>query len=99
MARTVFCNKLQQELPGLEQPPIPGKIGQEIYENVSAQAWEMWKEHQTILINHYALNPADPEDRKVLRAQMHDFFFGEGAAMPEGWSPAGSAPAAPSRKK
>jgi Fe-S cluster biosynthesis and repair protein YggX len=42
------------------------------------------------LINHYALNPADPDDRKLLRQQMEEFFFGEGARMPEGWTPAGT---------
>lgn len=90
MARTVFCNKFQQELPGLEQQPIPGPLGERIYNEISAQAWEMWREHQTIMINHYALNPADPNDRKVLREQMEEFFFGEGAQMPEGWEPAGA---------
>jgi Fe-S cluster biosynthesis and repair protein YggX len=40
----------------------------------------------TILINHYALNPADPDARTLLRNQMEDFFFGEGAVMPEGWT-------------
>ena len=90
MAKTVFCNKLQRELPGLERPPVGGELGQRIHDNISAQAWEMWREYQTILINHYALNPADPEDRKTLRAHLEEFFFGEGAAMPEGWSPEGA---------
>ena len=90
MARTVFCNKFQRELPGLEQQPIPGPLGERIYNEISAQAWEMWREHQTIMINHYALNPADPNDRKVLREQMEEFFFGEGAQMPEGWEPVGA---------
>ena len=31
----------------------------------------------TILINHYGLNPADPEARRILRDQMEEFFFGE----------------------
>jgi Fe-S cluster biosynthesis and repair protein YggX len=91
MARTVQCNKLGRELPGLDRPPIPGAVGERIYNEISAQAWEMWREHQTILINHYALNPADPADRKVLREHMEEFFFGEGAQMPEGWQPAGAA--------
>ena len=30
---------------------------------------------------------ADPEARKILREQMEEFFFGESAKMPEGWSP------------
>lgn len=103
MARMVQCAKLGRLLPGLERPPFPGPLGERIYNEVSADGWELWREHQTILINHYALNPADPEDRQLLREQMEEFFFGEGAQMPEGWMPSGAAPAkgggAPARKK
>lgn len=90
MAKLVQCRKLGRELPGLERPPVPGQLGQRIHEEISAQGWEMWREHQTILINHYALNPADPNDRKVLREHMEEFFFGEDAQMPEGWTPEGA---------
>ncbi|HET7034840.1 MAG TPA: oxidative damage protection protein [Thermomicrobiaceae bacterium] len=90
MARLVQCAKLGRELPGLERPPFPGQLGQRIYDEISSDAWDMWKEYQTILINHYALNPADAEDRALLRQQMDEFFFGEGARMPEGWAPEGA---------
>lgn len=85
MARLVQCAKIGRELPGLEAPPFPGPLGERIFNEISEQGWEMWKQHQTILINHYSLNPADPDDRRVLREQMEEFFFGEGAQMPEGW--------------
>jgi Fe-S cluster biosynthesis and repair protein YggX len=53
----------------------------------------------TILINHYGLNPADPEARTFLRQQMEDFFFGPGAQMPEGWvAPDAEVPARPRKK-
>lgn len=87
MARMVHCVKLSRELPGLEKPPYPGELGQRIYENVSQEAWEMWREQVTILINHYGLTLADPQAQDFLRQQMEEFFFGEDAAMPEGWTP------------
>jgi Fe-S cluster biosynthesis and repair protein YggX len=102
MPRMVHCVKLGRELPGLEEPPFPGELGLRIYENVSAEGYELWQPHMTILINHYNLNPADPETRKILREQMEEFFFGEDARMPEGWVPptAGAkGGAAPARKK
>ncbi|MEK9589174.1 MAG: Fe(2+)-trafficking protein, partial [Gammaproteobacteria bacterium] len=34
MARTVFCKRHQQELPGLAAPPFPGPKGQEIFETI-----------------------------------------------------------------
>ncbi len=87
MPRTVMCVKLGRELPGLEKPPFPGALGQRIYENVSQQAWDMWPAQSTLIINHYGLNMADPESRKILREQMEEFFFGQDAKMPEGWVP------------
>jgi Fe-S cluster biosynthesis and repair protein YggX len=88
--RMVNCVKLGQELPGLEQPPFGGDLGERIYENVSHQAWDMWLEQQVILINHYGLNMADPSQRAFLVEQCEEFFFGEEAAMPEGWTPPGA---------
>ncbi len=85
--RLVFCVKLQRELPGLEKPPFPGPLGQRIYEQISKQAYDMWEAQRTLIINHYGLNMADPESRKILREQMEDFFFGDDAQMPEGWVP------------
>jgi Fe-S cluster biosynthesis and repair protein YggX len=102
MARLVQCVKLGRELPGLEKPPFPGELGQRIYENVSAEGYELWQPHMTIMINHYGLNPADPETRRILRREMEEFFFGEDARMPEGWVPPGQGSqkgGGPSRKK
>jgi Fe-S cluster biosynthesis and repair protein YggX len=104
MARTVFCVKIGRELPGLEKPPFPGDLGQRIFEQVSAEGYALWQPHMTILINHYGLNPADPETRRILREQMEEFFFGVDARMPEGWIPPeeGGQPSkdgAPPRKK
>jgi Fe-S cluster biosynthesis and repair protein YggX len=96
----VQCVKLGRELPGLEKPPFPGELGQRIYEHVSQQAWNMWPAQATIIINHYGLSLADPSAQQILLQQMEEFFFGENAQMPEGWSPQGQASkGAPQRKK
>lgn len=87
MPRMVKCVKLGRELPGLDKPPFPGELGQRIYENVSQQAYDMWPAQSTLIINHYGLNMADPDARKLLREQMEEFFFGADASMPEGWVP------------
>ena len=87
MARMVNCVKLGRELPGLERPPYSGELGQRIYDNVSQQAWDMWQQQATILINHYGLTLADPEAQDFMKQQMQEFFFGGDAPMPEGWTP------------
>lgn len=85
--RTVKCVKLGRELPGLPRPPFRGDLGQRIYDNVSQQAWDLWQQQSTLLINHYGLNMADKRAQQFLIEQMEDFFFGPGAEMPEGWIP------------
>ncbi|MGH9404258.1 MAG: oxidative damage protection protein [Terriglobia bacterium] len=84
---TVHCVKFQQDLPGLEEPPWPGEIGQRIYENVSEKAWGLWKEHFKMILNEYRLNPATREAQEIIEKQMQDFFFGEGSALPPGYVP------------
>ena len=85
--RTVFCVKLQRELPGLDTPPWPGPLGQRIYENVSAEAWEMWEERMKMILNEYRLLPFQKEAQELVAKHMEEFFFGEGSALPEGYTP------------
>jgi Fe-S cluster biosynthesis and repair protein YggX len=99
MARMVNCVKLGRELPGLDQPPYPGELGQRIFEHVSRDAWNMWIDQSVLIINHYGLSMADPSAQKLLMDQAEQFFFGEGAQMPEGWTPAGGAGKGGSQRK
>lgn len=85
--RMVKCVKFQKELPGLAEPPWPGEIGQRIYENVSADAWDLWKEHLKMVLNEFRLQPWQPEAQDIIEKQMEAFFFGEGAALPPDFVP------------
>ncbi len=87
MSRTVFCVKLKKNLPGLDEPPFDTELGKRVYEHVSQEAWNMWMEHCKILLNEYRLNPARREDQEVIVRQLEQFFFGEGAHVPEQFVP------------
>ena len=87
MSRMVNCVKLSREAEGLERITYPGELGRRIFENVSKEAWQMWLKHQTMLINEYRLSPMDPKARKYLEEQMEEFFFGQGAEVPEPFRP------------
>lgn len=87
MARTVQCVYLKKEAEGLDFPPYPGELGKRIYEGVSKEAFELWKRHQTMLVNENRLNLADQRARQYLARQMERFFFGEGADQPQGYVP------------
>jgi Fe-S cluster biosynthesis and repair protein YggX len=83
----VKCVKFQRELPGLDEPPWPGELGQRVYENVSRDAWDLWKEHLKMVLNEFHLSPWTKEAQEIIEQQMKDFFFGEGAALPPDYVP------------
>ncbi len=85
MARMVKCVKLGKEAEGLDFPTWPGELGKRVFENVSKEAWQLWMNHQTMLMNEYRLNPLDPKARKLIQEEMEKFFFGGGTKPPEGF--------------
>jgi Fe-S cluster biosynthesis and repair protein YggX len=87
MTRTVHCVKLGREAEGLKRQPYPGELGKRIYDQVSAEAWQGWLQHQTMLINEYRLSPIDPKARKFLEEEMEKYFFGAGSERPPDYQP------------
>lgn len=87
MSRMVQCAYLGCEAEGLSKQPYPGPGGLRIYEAISAQAWQLWLAHQTMVINENRLNPLDPAARKQLAQEMERFLFEGGAEKPQGYVP------------
>ena len=87
MPRTVFCKKYQQELEGLDLPPLPGAKGQDIFETISKKAWDEWLQLQTMLINEKQLNTMNMTDRTYLSEQMNKFFSNQDYDRAEGYVP------------
>ena len=87
MTRMVDCVKLGQKEEGLDFPPIPGELGEKIYNQVSKKAWQLWLQHQTMLINEYRLSLMEKEAQDFLKKELERFFFGEGSEKPSGYVP------------
>ncbi len=87
MSRTVHCKKLHREAPGLAFVPWPGALGKRVFAEISAEAWQQWLAHQTMLINENRLSPMDPKHRAFLEVEMEKFLFGDGAEKPAGYVP------------
>jgi Fe-S cluster biosynthesis and repair protein YggX len=87
MTRMIDCVKLGKSAQGLNAQPYPGELGKKIYEQVSAEAWQLWLDHQTMLINEYRLSMIDPKAREYLKAEMEKFLFGSGSEAPAGFVP------------
>lgn len=70
-SRTVHCAKLGHEAPGLDQLPFDGPLGEQIFANVSLEAWNQWKNDMMIkVINEYRLNLSDAKDYNKLLEEM-----------------------------
>ena len=82
MSRTVLCPKLGKEAEGLAFQSWPGELGKKIYDNISQEAWNMWVNHQTMLINEYRLNPMDQKSKEFITEEMEKFLFGDGSDKP-----------------
>mgnify|MGYP000420084347 FL=1 len=73
----VYCVKLNKELEGLERAPYPGELGNKILDSVSKDAWQMWLDHQTMLINENNLNLFEESSQSYLKEQMEKYFFSD----------------------
>jgi Fe-S cluster biosynthesis and repair protein YggX len=87
MTRMIDCVKLGKEASALPTQPYPGELGKKIYEQVSEEAWQLWLNHQTMLINEYRLSMIDPKAREYLKVEMEKFLFGSGSDAPAGYVP------------
>ena len=86
--RIVFCTKLKKELPGLRFKPFTDEFGQQIFDNVSQEAWQMWLQESPRLVNTYGIDLATAQGREFLREQMRIFFgFDEGELAETAWRP------------
>ena len=83
MTRIIYCAKLNKDAEGLTMPPVPGEVGHKIYEHISKEAWQLWVNQQTILINEHRLSMIDPKARNFLMREMENFLFGDGSKNPE----------------
>jgi Fe-S cluster biosynthesis and repair protein YggX len=41
---------------------------------VCANCWQEWQKQSVLIVNHYGLQPADPDDRARIYEFMKEFF-------------------------
>ena len=58
----------------LEEPPLPGAIGQWILEHVDVDTWNAWIGQGTKVINELRLDFSKVEDQKSFEGYMIDFL-------------------------
>jgi Fe-S cluster biosynthesis and repair protein YggX len=67
---TISCLRCKKNAPKLEKPPFRNEIGERVHEGICQGCWADWLEHQTLLINHYGLDPRTPKAREFLYEQV-----------------------------
>ena len=70
----LHCIKLDKDLESLDRAPYPGELGKRILENVSKEAWQMWIDHQTMLINENNLNLFETSSQIILKNKWKNTF-------------------------
>ncbi len=98
--RMVKCVKLSRELPAIDETTSEGEaaavflrslgseeLAKRVLDSVSMEAWKLWMNYLVMVINEYRLDPSSDEANEIIRQQLQEFFFGEGAAMPPGYTP------------
>jgi Fe-S cluster biosynthesis and repair protein YggX len=79
-AQTLECRRCGAGGPALEKPPFRTELGERIRAEICADCWKEWLQHQTLLINHYGLDPRDAKSRAFLYEQIEQVLLqgGEG---------------------
>lgn len=75
---TIRCHRCDEDAAKLDRPPFRNDLGQRIHETICKSCWADWLQHQTLLINHYGLDPRDAKAREFLYAQIEKVLLGEG---------------------
>ena len=81
MTRLIHCAKLNKEAMGLPVPPMPGTMGQKVYEQISKEAWQLWLTHQTMFINENRLSMIEPAARTRVMQELDQFLFGPDSSV------------------
>jgi len=72
----IACARCDNSGQQMAAPPLPGDLGNRIYDSICQSCWSEWLQQQTVIINHYGLNVLNPEHREFLTQQTEAFLFG-----------------------
>ena len=62
----------------LDRPPFRTELGERIRAQICSDCWKEWLQHQTLLINHYGLDPREQKSRDFLYGQIEQVLLGGG---------------------
>jgi len=71
----IRCRRCGKTAAPLDKAPFRTELGERIVAEICADCWQEWLRHQTLLINHYGLDPRDRRAREFLYEQIEQVLF------------------------
>ena len=95
---TIQCRRCGNDTTPIAKAPFRSDLGERILAEICGSCWQDWLQHQTLLINHYGLDPRDSKARGFLYEQIEQVLLqgGEGKEIDTSkqgsieWGPPGS---------
>ena len=80
---TIQCRRCGDGQPRLARAPFRNELGERIQNEICSGCWQEWLQHQTLLINHYGLDPRDKRSQAFLYEQIEQVLLqgGEGKGI------------------
>jgi len=69
-AESMHCRRCGKDTPPLNKAPFRNELGDRVLAEICPSCWQDWLQHQTLLINHYGLDPREPKAREFLYEQI-----------------------------
>ena len=71
---TFICSRTGRPGSQLPEPPLKGRLGQWIYDNIAAQTWSEWIGMGTKVINELRLDFSREQDQLVFDQHMCEYL-------------------------
>ena len=72
---TIRCRRCERDAPKLEKAPFRTPLGERVLGEICQDCWGEWLQHQTLLINHYGLDPRDSRAKEFLYSQIDEVLL------------------------
>ena len=68
--KTIQCRRCEKDAVALSKAPFRNELGERILAQICSVCWQERLQHQTLLINHYGLDPRDQKAKGFLYEQI-----------------------------
>jgi Fe-S cluster biosynthesis and repair protein YggX len=76
----ILCARCGETALGVEDPPFPGELGNELRARTCRNCWSEWLKVEVMVINELQLNFMDPRSLEILAGHMREFLLLDNSA-------------------